>query len=57
MYERIFGKEDKAKHIDVDEQLTEISDRILKKCAGVPLAVVTIASLLARKKKKQIGVV
>ena len=54
MYERIFGKEDKAKHIDVDEQLTEISDRILKKCAGVPLAVVTIASLLASKRRNKL---
>jgi len=55
MYERIFGKEDKANRIDVDEQLTEVSDRILNKCAGVPpLAIITISSLLASKRRNKL---
>ena len=47
LYKRIFHNEDKDKC--PDEQLAEVSDRILKKCAGVPLAIITIASLLASK--------
>lgn len=51
-YRRIFGNEQKHKRPDdkcPDEHLTEVSDRILKKSAGVPLAIITIASLLANK--------
>ncbi|XP_034606969.1 disease resistance protein RGA5 isoform X2 [Setaria viridis] len=47
LYRRIFGNEEKYKCLD--EHLTEVSDRILKKCAGVPLAIITIASLLANR--------
>uniref|UniRef100_K3ZLD1 NB-ARC domain-containing protein n=1 Tax=Setaria italica TaxID=4555 RepID=K3ZLD1_SETIT len=47
LYRRIFGNEEKYKCLD--EHLTEVSDRILKKCAGVPLAIITIASLFANR--------
>jgi hypothetical protein len=32
-----------------DEELAEVSDRILKKCAGVPLTIITVPGLLASK--------
>jgi hypothetical protein len=47
LYRRIFGNEDKVKC--PDEQLTDVSNIILRKCAGVPLAIITIASLLSSK--------
>jgi hypothetical protein len=47
LYRRIFGNEEKYKCLD--EHLTEVSDRILKKCAGVPLAIITVAGLLANR--------
>lgn len=43
-YERIFGHEDSCY-----PELKEISEKILRKCYGVPLAIITIASLLANK--------
>ncbi|CAD6268901.1 unnamed protein product [Miscanthus lutarioriparius] len=52
MYKRIFGKEEKEKC--PDQQLEEVSNRILKKCGGVPLAVITIASLLASKGRNKL---
>lgn len=43
-YKRIFNCED-----EYPIELKEVSDKILKKCAGLPLAIITIASLLASK--------
>ncbi|KAL6857109.1 hypothetical protein ACP4OV_018491 [Aristida adscensionis] len=39
---RIFGSED-----DFPSQFIDISNEILKKCAGLPLAIITVASMLA----------
>ncbi|XP_047082505.1 disease resistance protein RGA5-like isoform X1 [Lolium rigidum] len=44
-YQRIFGGEEKG----IPLQLDQIATSILKKCGGIPLAIVTIASLLASK--------
>ncbi|GJN04950.1 hypothetical protein PR202_ga22535 [Eleusine coracana subsp. coracana] len=52
LYRRIFGDEDSGKYLD--KELAEVSDRILKKCAGVPLAITTIGSLLARKARNKV---
>ncbi|XP_039778020.1 disease resistance protein RGA5-like [Panicum virgatum] len=43
-YGRIFGSEDKC-----PGQYFEVSEKILKKCGGVPLAIITTSSLLANK--------
>ncbi|KAF7111950.1 hypothetical protein CFC21_111902 [Triticum aestivum] len=43
---RIFGTEDKCP----PNQLAEVSHNIIKRCGGVPLAIMTIASMLASKK-------
>ncbi|VAI10054.1 unnamed protein product [Triticum turgidum subsp. durum] len=44
-YQIIFGKEDECPH----KQLIEVSEKILMKCGGVPLAIITISSLLAER--------
>ncbi|CAM0145600.1 unnamed protein product [Urochloa decumbens] len=41
-YARVFGGDGKCP----DDQLDEVSKKILKKCDGVPLAIITMASLL-----------
>ncbi|XP_020179780.1 disease resistance protein RGA5 [Aegilops tauschii subsp. strangulata] len=43
-FRRIFGSEDKCPH-----QLKEVSVEIVKKCGGLPLAIITMASLLTTK--------
>ncbi|CAN6200495.1 unnamed protein product [Urochloa humidicola] len=43
-YGRIFGSKD-----EWPRQFREVSQKILKKCGGVPLAIVTVSSLLANK--------
>ncbi|XP_037445407.1 disease resistance protein Pik-2-like [Triticum dicoccoides] len=48
-YQRVFGNEDKCPHI----QLAEVSENILQKCGGVPLAIITLASMLAGKKEHE----
>ncbi|CAM0873970.1 unnamed protein product [Alopecurus aequalis] len=43
-YRRIFGSEDECPH-----QLKEVSVEIVRKCGGLPLAIITMASLLTTK--------
>ncbi|KAF8655772.1 hypothetical protein HU200_060932 [Digitaria exilis] len=43
-YGRVFGSQDKC-----PSQFSKVSKKILKKCGGVPLAIVTTSSLLANK--------
>ncbi|GJN13901.1 hypothetical protein PR202_gb00657 [Eleusine coracana subsp. coracana] len=51
LYGRIFGNEGMDKC--PEEGLIEVSNKILKKCAGVPLAIITIAGLLASKRRNK----
>ncbi|KAL6839565.1 hypothetical protein ACP4OV_030504 [Aristida adscensionis] len=44
-FQRIFGSADKVP----DDELEEVSNCILKKCGGMPLAIMSIGSLLASK--------
>ncbi|CAL5067141.1 unnamed protein product [Urochloa decumbens] len=48
-YTRIFGGEDKC----LDNQVDEVYDKILKKCGGIPLAIITMASLLVGKSREE----
>jgi Leucine-rich repeat (LRR) protein len=45
-YKRIFGTEDKC----APTQLAIVGENILRKCGGVPLAIITLASMLSGKK-------
>ncbi|CAN6191952.1 unnamed protein product [Urochloa humidicola] len=47
-YTRIFGGEGKC----LGAQSDEVSDKILKKCGGIPLAIITMASLLVGKPRE-----
>ncbi|XP_039833186.1 toMV susceptible protein tm-2-like [Panicum virgatum] len=57
-FRRIFGNEKKDNNEEIekcpDDELAEVSNRILKKCAGVPLAIITMASLLACKARNKL---
>ncbi|XBI06937.1 hypothetical protein VPH35_134904 [Triticum aestivum] len=46
-FKRIFGSEDVCPPF-----LEEVSDKILKRCGGLPLAIITISSLLASQRSK-----
>uniref|UniRef100_A0A0A9CMG9 Uncharacterized protein n=1 Tax=Arundo donax TaxID=35708 RepID=A0A0A9CMG9_ARUDO len=48
-YTRIFGGEGKY----LGNQPDEVSDKILKKCDGIPLAIITMASLLVDKPREE----
>ncbi|PAN43034.1 hypothetical protein PAHAL_8G206000 [Panicum hallii] len=47
--QRIFGSEDKCP----PDNLAEASRKILRKCGGVPLAIITIASMLSNRNAKE----
>ncbi|KAF8685255.1 hypothetical protein HU200_044076 [Digitaria exilis] len=44
---RILGDKDQESYLDKD--LAKVSDKVKKKCVGVPLAIITVPSLLASK--------
>lgn len=46
-FRTIFGHEDEP---SPDHEFAEVADKILKRCGGVPLAIVTLAKLLASNK-------
>ncbi|KAJ1256595.1 hypothetical protein BS78_K340800 [Paspalum vaginatum] len=51
-YTRIFGGEDKCPE-NQREKLSELAETILKKCGGVPLAIITMASYLVHKSMEE----
>jgi hypothetical protein len=46
-YKRVFNVE-----VGIHSEFEEISMKILKKCGGIPLAIITTTSLLASKSNK-----
>ncbi|CAO2148858.1 unnamed protein product [Urochloa humidicola] len=48
-YTRIFGDEGKCP----DSEPDEVFNKIMKKCGGIPLAIITMASLLASKPREE----
>ncbi|TVU23890.1 hypothetical protein EJB05_26276 [Eragrostis curvula] len=48
-YARIFGDEKKC----LNDQSDEISNKFLRKCGGIPLAIITMASLLVGKPREK----
>jgi disease resistance protein RPM1 len=48
LYTRVFKKEE-----GINTKLNEVAGKILKKCGGLPLAITTIAGLLASRKTKE----
>ncbi|KAJ1256963.1 hypothetical protein BS78_K262200 [Paspalum vaginatum] len=51
-YARIFGGEDKCPDTQ-RQKVSEVADKIMKKCGGVPLAIITMASLLVGKSMQE----
>jgi len=49
LHTRIFGAKDKSH----DTEFHRMSDKILSKCCGVPIAIITIASLLSKKPRHE----
>ncbi|KAJ1276717.1 hypothetical protein BS78_05G235800 [Paspalum vaginatum] len=49
LYTRVLGAEGNYE----DDQPDDVSNKILKKCAGIPLAIITISSLLVGKPKNE----
>ncbi|KAL6875653.1 hypothetical protein ACP4OV_013166 [Aristida adscensionis] len=47
LYKRIFNPEE-----EIPSELEEVMDKILRKCGGIPLAIITIASMLANTPNK-----
>jgi hypothetical protein len=48
-YKRMFGGEGNCP----DNQLAEVCNKILKDCGGLPLAIITVASVLASKPREE----
>ncbi|WVZ49803.1 hypothetical protein U9M48_001129 [Paspalum notatum var. saurae] len=51
-YTRIFGGEDKY-HENQQQKVPEVAEKILKKCGGIPLAIITMASYLVGKSMEE----
>ncbi|CAN6363428.1 unnamed protein product [Urochloa humidicola] len=49
-FSRIFGTESKSSNRQLDDA---VSDKIIRKCGGVPLAIITMASLLVGKPREE----